>query len=378
MCAPANSALIAVVSVLPRLVLVLFAANGCLFADPGPPGLDSQSDAGTASGMPTSDGPGTSGPGTGEPTTMAPTTVEPTTGEPVELCGWESRMPAIMPPGRIDATLVLVEDYDIVAMYGGRAGLVGQDFDDLWVFDGGNWTRVQTEGSPGPRRGHAAAYDHAHKQLVVHGGERGLTPMFADGTWVLEQTKWSDRGGAAPSPRAYAAMVDMPAQQRVVLFGGRTKDGPSGETWLWDGKKWSDEEIEDGPSPRFDHAMAYDEASGRVLLHGGCTDMLCAAPLTDTWAFDGEDWTKVGGGESPGPRSPGMAYDRSEPAMLRFGEGQGYRWDNGGWPTAGPAPKARSGFVVAYHPGSQGVVLFGGLNEAALESNETWVFRCMR
>ncbi len=369
-----------------RLAVVVLAVSGCLFEDPGLPGLESQTGVGTQeSGTPGTSGVTTTGeettgaPTTMVPTTEAPTTAEPTTGVPAEMCSWESRSPAMVPPGRIDATLTLSDDYNVVAMYGGRAGLVGPDLDDLWVFDGNNWTKVTTQGSPGPRRGHAAAYDHARKQLVVHGGERGsIMTTFAEHTWVLDQTKWSEQKGGEPSPRAHAAMVDMPTQQRIVLFGGRTKDGPSGETWLWDGKEWKDGKVEDGPSPRFDHMMAFDEASGRVLMHGGCGDMLCATPRSDTWAFDGESWQSVGNGEAPGPRAGGMAYDRYQPAMMRFGEGQGYRWENSGWPSAGVAPDARSGFAVAYHPPTEGIVLFGGVSATLLESNETWVYRCRR
>lgn len=371
-----------------RLASICLTVGGCLFHDPGVPAFDSQAEVSTyaesetsgasgPTGEPTTDGPTTSGPSTGGPSTGGPTTAEPTTGEPAEDCGWEERSPPHVPPGRIDATLTLVEEYNVVVLYGGRVGLAGADLEDLWVFDGNDWMKIGTEGSPGPRRGHAVAYDSTRKRLVLHGGERGgLMTMFADRTWVLDQTKWSDLGGGGPSPRAHAAMVDMPNRQRVVLFGGRTKDGPDRGTWLWDGKMWLDTQIQDGPSPRFDHAMAFDEASGKVLLHGGCGDLLCAMPLRDTWAFDGEAWGKVGDGETPGPRSGGMAYDRQQPAMMRFGEGQGYRWIDSKWSAAGAAPDARSGFAIAYHPPSEGIVLFGGLDATLIQSDATRVYRC--
>ena len=283
------------------------------------------------------------------------------------------------PPARIDATLTHDEERGWVVLYGGRVGLVGADLGDTWSFDGSTWTLLSDHNAPGPRRGHAASWDAERRRIVLFGGEYGeLDPQFAGSTWTHDGKEWSERfdGDDGPSPRAHAAMADLPAAKRVVLFGGRTQDGPSDETWHWDGANWSLVDTGGAPSPRFDHTLAYEDASGMVVLHGGCGTLLCGEPLTDTWAWNGESWTQLDTGEPPGPRAGGMAYDRSEPALLRFGEGEGWRWGEGAWSPAGPAPQAIAAFAIAYHPGSEGIVLFGGLDAKLQASDDTWVFRC--
>ena len=354
------------VSAAPRLLLLLVAATSCLFDDPGPGAVSADTVVGTGTGTGTDTGTDT---GTGRPTT----------GEPAEQCGWEPRVPEEAPRARIDATLTLNEEGGRLLLYGGRAGLLGDDLGDTWEFDGSKWTRILDDGAPGTRRGHAAAWDSEHKRVVLFGGEYGeLEVKFAEKTWTHDGKEWTERDKGGPSLRAYAAMADLPSREVAVLFGGRTKDGPSDETWHWDGSDWSKVETGAEPSPRFDHTMALDEASGQVLLHGGCATTLCGEPLTDTWAWDGEQWEQLDGGEGPGPRAGGMVYDRSEPALLRFGEGEGWRWGGEAWSTAGAAPDALAAFAVAYHPDTAGVVLFGGLDAGLSPTAETWVFRCAR
>ena len=52
-----------------------------------------------------------------------------------------------------------------------------------------------------------------------------------------------------------------------MLFGGYD-NSHVGETWEWDGSAWT-LRASDGPSPRYDHAMAYDSARGVTVLFGG-------------------------------------------------------------------------------------------------------------
>ena len=238
---------------------------------------------------------------------------------------------------------------------------------------------MDDEEAPSDRRGHAAAWDRARKRVVLFGGESGgFDVQFAQDTWTHDGKTWSERDDSGPSPRAHAAMADLRERKFVVLFGGRTQDGPSAETWQWDGMEWIKIDTTSSPSPRFDHTLAYDEDAKRVVLHGGCDTDLCSAPLTDTWAFDGEQWMLVDSGVAPGPRAGGMAHDRSEPALLRFGDGEGWRQAGTTWTTAGAAPQALTGFVVAYHASTEGVVMFGGLDAGFKETDGTWVFRCAR
>ena len=57
----------------------------------------------------------------------------------------------------------------------------------------------------------------------------------------------------------------------VVLFGGQDASGNVlDDTWEWDGTTWLQVFSPGGPpTPRMDHAMIYDAASGNTIMHGG-------------------------------------------------------------------------------------------------------------
>src|SRR5690242_15684188 len=70
------------------------------------------------------------------------------------------------------------------------------------------------------------------------------------------------------------------------------------------------------PPARSYLAMAFDEASGKVLVFGGFSG---SGYLNDTWTFDGATWTKIDTAISPAPRANGeMAYDRKTRKVVLF------------------------------------------------------------
>src|SRR5207245_2328982 len=69
-----------------------------------------------------------------------------------------------------------------------------------------------------------------------------------------------------------------------VLFGGGNLAGSMGDTWEWDGVRWT-QVASTGPAPRSATAMAYDELRGKAVLFGGVTDQ--SAMLQDTWEWTG-------------------------------------------------------------------------------------------
>lgn len=308
-------------------------------------------------------------------------------------CFWE-KSAAPGPPARVDASLTFDHGRGVVVLFGGLSRVVGgQDLDDTWEFDGTKWTRSlgsggggedeedEEEGSktPSRRRGHSAAYDPRRQELVMFGGAYDMDFKYAWGTWIRKGGAWQEFTGGTPPLRAYAGMADHPGSKKIVLFGGRAGNDNSDETWLWDGASWQKASPKTHPSRRLAHQMALDEGSGRVLLHGGCKDNVCAERLDDTWAWDGADWTRLVDGEAAGLAAGGAAYDRSEAALLRFGTDGEARWLGADWMTIevmGDRPAATNRFSVAYNPGSAGVVMFGGASNVGIESADTWVFRC--
>ena len=83
---------------------------------------------------------------------------------------------------------------------------------------------------------------------------------------VLSWTKQSPT--ARPSARDYASIAYDAATGNVVLFGGHGP-GVLGDTWVWDGSAWTQQHPAASPPARWGAAMAYDAATGNVVLFSG-------------------------------------------------------------------------------------------------------------
>ena len=109
------------------------------------------------------------------------------------------------------------------------------------------------------------AYDRSRGQTVLFGGS-GSGGLLGD-TWEWDAGVWIQRSSSGPSPRFGHAMAYDEIRQQVILFGGN--DGSvKNDTWAWNGTTWSLIN-NSGPSPRMDVAMASDPERSRVVLFGG-------------------------------------------------------------------------------------------------------------
>jgi len=248
----------------------------------------------------------------------------------------------------------------------GSSAVLGQTF----------WTPRAHPGSPPQGRfGHGMSYDAARARTVVFGGNDGDAAR-AD-TWEWDGTTWSPRPSAtSPSARYECSMTHDAARQRSVLFGGRGGDPEvlRTDTWEWDGTDWT---LRSGASPpaRLGAAFAFDAARGRCLLFGGTNRMV---RLGDTWEWDGSQWTQRFPASAPSARShAAMAFDAARGRVVLYGgdagayPGDTWEWDGTNWqqrsPTAPPLqPTARHGMVYDFHRGR--TVLFGGDERGAVTS----------
>ncbi|HEX5635222.1 MAG TPA: hypothetical protein VFX50_18390, partial [Gemmatimonadales bacterium] len=115
------------------------------------------------------------------------------------------------------------------------------------------------------------------------------------------------------------------ASGRVVMFGGLSGDSTNRQPrslWAWEGDRWVCVHA-DGPPGRSDALLAYDEARGRLVLFGGrvYTSARQFRFLLDTWEWDGARWT-LADSLGPGPRIHGaVAYDPVRRAVVLQGGG---------------------------------------------------------
>lgn len=174
---------------------------------------------------------------------------------------------------------------------------------ETWVWNG-TWTKVLTSeaaGYAGPlmRFGSSMAYDAARGRAVLFGGAAVATaenPVVNE-TWEWNGSTWTQKFPLhSPPARAFSAMAFDAASGVVVLFGGASPglDGTTvtlDDTWTWNGTDWTQLVVSTSPSPRLWSAMAYDAAHGQVVMYGGTGSDYSA--LGDTWIFQGSQYTAL-------------------------------------------------------------------------------------
>jgi hypothetical protein len=164
-------------------------------------------------------------------------------------------------------------------------------------------------------------------------------------------------------------------------------DEVSGETWTWDGDRWTQAE-DVGPGPRANHVMAYDSVRDVVVLFGGSHPD--GSLYRDTWTWDGERWTQV---QDIGPMGTAhAAFTFAGSIAVLFGglsgeaqvpSGTTWSWDGDFWTQEQDiGPRPRWGHAMAYdgerEDGEGDIVLFGGVTgraddiTAAALRGDTW------
>lgn len=220
----------------------------------------------------------------------------------------------------------------------------------------------------------AAAYDSARGRVVL---------FVAGETWEWDGARWSFRTSTGPGFRIQTAMTYDSARGRTVLFGGNANGNRLADTWEWDGSSWTSVATPTSPLAREDHALAFDSARGRVVLFGG-TGAFPTSYGSDTWEYDGVNWTQQAPAVSPSARCcAGMAFDSARAVTVLFG-GNGdslgarletWEWDGTNWSqrSGATSPPGRSLHALAFDAARGETILYGGLDSNSIR-NDTWAW----
>lgn len=199
--------------------------------------------------------------------------------------------------------------------------------------------------------------------------------------WILQDP------GVSPSARDGHALAYDDTREVAVLFGGRSGTTLLNDTWVYDGATWKQVFTASAPAPRFAHTIVHDSNRGVTLLFGGALSTPAAVAATDTWEFDGEDWTEVFPVNSPTPRYGAVAaYDPVARVTVLFGGMNNGIQQVGTWEFDGvdwqyqilqSAPADRIFPSLVWAQASQGLVLFGGSRTLAVPVSfaDTWLNR---
>jgi hypothetical protein len=165
----------------------------------------------------------------------------------------------------------------------------------------------------------------------------------------------------------------------VVLFGGEDKSGTYmfADTWVWDGKNWTQMTPNGYPTGRRGGQMFYDPQAEKIILTGG----FYYAPgkvftaLNDVWSWDGKNWEYIATSpENLIITNPNMAFTPTLNQPTLFNYKQLLGWTNNQWQAidVGDMPPSRFGTWLAADPQSGKMLLFGGVDNN-IQRNDTWL-----
>lgn len=286
---------------------------------------------------------------------------------------WGRVNTAQSPPAREFGAMSFDSARNRTVLFGG-GNQAFADLNDTWEFDGATWVQRTPATSPPAMVGSAMAYVAAAKISVLFGG---ATPSgFSSSTWEWDGTNWAlhSFSSAIPSGRVFAMLAFDPYRGQVILFGGEGPGGVDlGDTWSYDGTRWTRLAPASSPSPRWGSGIAFDSVLGRVVLFGGRSN---GQRLADTWTWDGTNWAQVPTTSAPFARFwTSMAFDPEIGRVVLFGgdhiepyglgptndtwEFDGFNWIQD-WTAA--VPMARAGMAMAQDANGR-VAMFGGSDE---------------
>jgi cysteine-rich repeat protein len=357
---------------------------------------------------------------------------------------WIKAHPKTSPEPRYAAAMTYDTQRQRVVLFGGEttAGMVS----DTWEFDGQDWILRPVSNGPGPCKYVAMAYDPVRKVSVLYGGFNGSFDarfinyaLIFDGTWEWDGTAWKQNTDTQqavtdphPGPRFQHAMAYDPKRGRIVLYGGfggtpGTLSSFAYQTTTFEYTSQGKWQKIDVPPPTesatvitYDHALAWDPISERVILAGGRDSGGNAHPWSFAW--NGSTWTRVAdsprlragyalatdvtsrrivafGGETSNPTLKttnewnGAAWlDVTPPthaksarqvavdthrgvAVMYDDDGNTWEFNGWSWKALSPAasPPARASAASTYDAARREVLVFGGGDDSA-QLQDTWAF----
>jgi cysteine-rich repeat protein len=297
-------------------------------------------------------------------------------------------------------TMLVATGYDSVALVfdANRQALVAWDGNQTNTYEWNGTTFANLAGTPVAPAGSTYsyiefAYDAIRKQVVLFGGYGFVNGTVTDDynvTWVRSGTSWAQPPAfSEPPPRLRSAAAYDPIRRRVVIFGGQTNLNQTaiGDTWEWDGTKWSQVFPTAVPPIRGGTMMAYDNRTKTVMMFGGDSNNGTYLTYADLWSYNGATWTQpaLSTGRS-GVFASGMAYDVTADRVVSFGgrddgsTGTGtfavlnttWYWDATGWHQASPTnpPTVREDFGLVYDPVRNRTVMFGGQDDNGIVTSD--------
>ena len=240
------------------------------------------------------------------------------------------------PDPRMGSVMAYDASHNVDILFGGLSGS-WKFLNDTWAWDGTKWTQLHPHHSPPPRSfasfssgplpgtsgdpgDNSNSVTRMDDDLVLFGGVSS-TGAFLNDTWIWNGNDWKEvHPRTLPPPRVAASQSIAPSRSLkrssydTVLFGGLSSSHSTlSDTWTWDGTNWTRERPSTSPPARAGASIALgpiETPSGNsqfsTILYGGISGITGSYSMfSDTWEWNGANWIDLQPPSNPGPRSAG-------------------------------------------------------------------------
>ena len=291
-------------------------------------------------------------------------------------------------PNAISGAVAWTDNSGNAYVFGGEN--MARYYNDLWKFNGKNWSQVTNAGTPPSTRKGAVAWVDNSGNAYVFGGFNGAN--FND-LWRFDGTRWyrviANNVAGSPSRRIAAASWKDNSGNAYV-FGGYNGTFLN-DLWEFDGTSWSPVNNGIGTPPSIRTGSAsWTDSSGNAYVFGGFyANNESILYYNDLWRFDGTSWSQIianGALSSPNIRKSSLSWTDSSGNAYIFGGYNGsinyndlWKFNGTNWLTlinVVNAPNGRDG-RVSWTDSSGNAYVFGGVFSYAGSSvyyNDLWRF----
>jgi hypothetical protein len=220
-------------------------------------------------------------------------------------------------------------------MFGGTPG-GGMGMNDLWSYSnagstGAIWTFIPGGNvTPGPRR--SLGWSCGGGRCVAANGTSGTsmlkeTWIYSEATQTWSQVACNIRRVLCPSARMGPTMAYDPAHGNHVLFGGDGWPELLNDTFVFDAgtNTWRQVSGDATPAARTSAAAAFAPGVG-VIMFGGWGNPCCVTTLNDMHVWNGSTWAPIASSvisdpqrEVPTLANHSMAWDAARNALIVTG-----------------------------------------------------------
>jgi hypothetical protein len=213
--------------------------------------------------------------------------------------------------------------------------------------------------------------------MALISGLTGLVEAITARPAAAAQDTWTQlHPSTSPGIFTAPAMAYDSRTGQLLLTGAAATDTQE-ETWVWTGINWKQLNPTGSPPPLAGASMAYDATTGDMLLFGGQNLANASAASNQTWLWNGQTWTQYAGSGPPGRAYAAMAYNPGDDNLVLYGGtpdggttalNDTWIWDASGWipvTSDGVITNGIWGAQLGYDSFKNGLVLHGGLSPAA-------------